>query len=167
MFERDLTTIRGTSAQLSFVSRIYEGMTKSEACADMLINPAAVGYVRRECKEFDIAIRDAEAFRVDMLTDKLANIEDYFDDAIMAGVASKNIQWLASKRLKEIYGDKTELTVNHNLSITDAMKEAEQRTIEFVGYKVLDNNTHSTDIVSVEQPKISKAIKNAAPDPFE
>lgn len=151
MFERDLELIRGVQIQQTFIMRIYEGMTKSEACADMLINPAAVGFARRENAAFDTAIRDAEAFRVDMLTDKLATIHEDEGDALMARVISDNIKWLASKRMREIYGDKTDITVNHNVSIASAMREADKRTIDFIGYKLLDNNDNSTDNISVEQ----------------
>lgn len=165
MFERDLALIRGVENQHKFVVLIYEGMTKAEACADMLINPAAVGFARRENAAFDTAIRDAEAFRVDMMTDKLATIHEDMDDAIMAGVVSKNIQWLASKRLREIYGDKQDITVNHNVSIASAMNEANKRTIDFIGYKVLENKPSLTDIKSVEQS--SNVPEKIAHDAFE
>lgn len=166
MFEKDIALIRGAQMQQAFVMHLYDGLNKSEACAVMRINPAVVGYVRRESSEFDAAIRDAEAFRVDMLTDKLANIEDYFDDAIMAGVASKNIQWLASKRLREIYGEKIDHQVNHVISIKDALIEANNRTKHFIEHNPLENMNSLTDIVSVEPAKTIKAGQNDDADPL-
>lgn len=165
MFERDLETIRGVENQHKFIVLIYEGMTKAEACAEMLINPAAVGFARRENAAFDTAIRDAEAFRVDMMTDKLATIHEDMDDAIMAGVVSKNIQWLASKRLREIYGDKQDITINHNVSIANAMREANARTIKHIASNSLEYKPSVTDIKSVEQSH--NAHEKIAHDAFE
>lgn len=166
MFEKDLAMIRRPQMQQAFAMHLYDGLNKSEACAIMRINPAVVGYVRKENPAFDAAIRDAEAFRVDMLTDKLANIEDYFDDPIMAGVASKNIQWLASKRLREIYGEKVDHQVNHIISIKDALIEANNRTKHFIEHNPLENMNALTDNISVEQPKIIDVVEMDDDDPL-
>lgn len=164
MFEKDLMIIRSTLSQQAFVMRVYEGLTKSEACADMRINPAAVGIVRKENKQFDQAIRDAEAFRVDMEVDKLSTINEDIDCPIMAGVISKNVMWKASKRQRDIYGDKTDITIDHKLSITAAIEQANQRVLQFIDGKALIIDHSATDNISVEQPKISEAVEND--DPF-
>jgi len=166
MFERDLNIMRSTLAQETFVQRIYEGLTKSETCAEMRINPAAVGIVRRENKAFNQAIRDAEAFRVDMQVDRLININDDVDCPIMAGVISKNIQWTAAKRQRDIYGDKTDITVNHTLSISAAIEQANQRVLHFIDGKALIIDNTSTDNISVEQPKITDNVEICDDDPF-
>ena len=151
MFEYDLNLIRGVKFQHEFLVHIYGGLTKAEACAQLNINPAAVAFARKEQAAFDIAIRDAEAFRVDMLVDTLINIQDTESDALMARVISDNIKWVAAKRLRDIYGDKTDITVSHVLSLKDAIAEAKQRTIEFIEHIPLENNHNITDNISVEQ----------------
>ena len=154
-FSADIAAFGGAYFQQEFISRIYEGDTIAEACAFMKVNPAACGLYRRENKEFDAMIRDAQAFRVDLMTDRLENINDDIEDAVMAGVISKNIQWLASKRLRQIYGDKLDVNHNVHINITAAMQEAKARTIEHMGYKVLDNNDNTTDIVSVQHATLA------------
>jgi len=166
MFEQDIELIRRPQMQRTFVMHLYDGLNKCEACAAMRINPAVVGYVRNENADFNAAIRNAEAYRIDMLTDKLANIEDYFDDPIMAGVASKNIQWLASKRMRKIYGDKQDIVVSHVISIKDAITEANNRTRHFIEHNPLENMNALTDNISVEPLKISKAVDFEDDDPL-
>lgn len=153
MFEGDLELIRGPLTQQEFLILLYEGSTKAEACAQLRLNPAAVAFARREQSKFDAAIRDAEAFRIDMMTDNLLNIQDSESDPLMCRVMSDNIKWLASKRLREIYGDKIDHHVEHTLSIKDAIEQAKNRTIEFIDAKVLECEDSSSDNISVAQEK--------------
>lgn len=151
MFEKDLKRFDSAEFRATFISRIYEGDNLREACAFCRVNPAALGVYRRDNPKFDQDIRTAQAFQVDLLVDTLPNIQDHESDAIMAGVISKNIQWVASKRYRQIYGDK--LDVNHNvtISIKDAMEEARKRTLVHVTDNALIDNKTYTDNVSVQQ----------------
>lgn len=151
MFERDREQFNGAEFRQEFINHVYNGENLLEACALMKVNPAALGIARRENPEFDADIRAAQAFRIDVMTDKLENIQEYESDAIMAGVISKNIQWLASKRFRQIYGDKVEVNHNVNVNIRDAMMEARNRTLEYIDAKPLGNNTFATDSVTVAQ----------------
>ena len=167
MFEKDLHHIRGALAQAEFCKLICEGLTKSEACAEMRINPGAMIQARRENPAFNTAIRDAEGYRVDMLADTLLTIHEEIENPIMAGVVSKNIQWLASKRQRDIYGDKTDITVDHKISITAAIESANSRLSRFIDSKALELIDSVTDNISVEPVKIidNQGIPDA--DPFE
>lgn len=151
MFERDREQFKCAEFRNEFVLHIYNGENLVEACALMKVNPAALGIARRENPEFDSDIREAQAFRIDVMTDRLENIQEYESDAIMAGVISKNIQWLASKRFRRIYGDKVDVNHNVNVNIRAAIEAAQTRTIEYIDAKPLGNNTFATDSVTVAQ----------------
>lgn len=151
MFDRDREQFQCAEFRQEFVNHVYNGENLLETCALMKVNPAALGIARRENPEFDADIRAAQAFRIDVMTDRLENIQEYESDAIMAGVISKNIQWLASKRFRQVYGDKVDINHNVNVNIRDAMNEARNRTIEYIDAKPLGNNTFATDRVTVAQ----------------
>jgi hypothetical protein len=151
VFERDLERFKGDLFKKEFISHLYEGLTLSEACAQLKVNPAALGLTRRDDIEFDADIRAAQAFRVDMMADKLENIKEYESDAIMAGVISKNIQWLASKRYRQIYGDKVDHNINVQVNIRAAMDAALARTIEHMPSNALIENDIATDNKSAAQ----------------
>lgn len=158
MFERDREQFQCAEFRQEFVNHVYSGENLLETCALMKVNPAALGIARRENPEFDADIRAAQAFRIDVMTDRLENIQEYESDAIMAGVISKNIQWLASKRFRQVYGDKVDVNHNVMVNIRDAMNEARNRTIEYIDAKPLGNNTFATDRVTVAQaPAITEA----------
>lgn len=151
MFERDRDMFKGVEFRQEFVNHIYNGENLLETCALMKVNPAALGIARRENPEFDADIREAQAFRIDVMTDRLENIQEHESDAIMAGVISRNIQWLASKRFRRIYGDKVDVNHNVNVNIRAAIEAAQTRTIEYIDAKPLDNNAFATDSVTVAQ----------------
>jgi len=150
MFNADREKIKGAEVQSAFIMRLYDGFNMAETCADLRLNPGAVAIVMQDDIEFNNAVRQAQAFRVDLMTDKLENIEDYQDNPHMAKVVSDNIKWLASKRYKEIYGDKLEVNHNHTINIKDAMIEAQSRTLNFIEHKPLKTLDTVTDNVSVE-----------------
>lgn len=164
MFEKDVDMIRGTLAQKTFIHHLYAGATKDEACGQMGINPGAVAFVRRENKEFNQAIRDAEASRIDNKVDELLNIHDTHSDPLMARVISDNIKWTASKRLREIYGDKVDHVVEHKISLVQAIQDARARTTQFIDAKCVEVLDNVTDIKSVAP--IVDAVKIEKDDPF-
>lgn len=129
MFEKDIERLQCLKTRNELVARMYDGDTLSEACAMMRLNPAAVGLTMRDDVTFDAAIRQAQAFRVDIMVDKLENISEYESDPIMAGVISKNIQFVASKRLRRVYGDKLDVNHTHTINIKDAMEAARNRVL--------------------------------------
>lgn len=149
MFAKDLERLRCSNTRNEFIARVYDGDNIAEACAMMRLNPAALGITRRDDVTFDADIRAAQAFRVDMMTDKLENISEYESDAIMAGVISKNIQWLASKRLRQIYGDKVDVNHNVSINIRAAMDDARARVMIDHSPNLLNHIIDATDSTSV------------------
>lgn len=133
----------------SFIKWIHAGYTKDDACSKMKINPAALAIERERDKAFDRAIRDAEGARIDSLADKLIDIEQHYKCPKMALVASKNIQWLASKRQRDVYGEKKDITITHKINLSQAIEDAERRTMQFIGDKpmiILDNVTDTKSV---------------------
>ena len=161
MFTRDLERIKGPEAKGAFLHHLYDGLNLAEACAALRINPGALAMARKNDLDFDNDIRAAQAFRVDMLVDKLENIQDHEPDAMMAGVISKNIQWIASKRYRQIYGDKVDVNHNVTINIVDAMNEARVRTLGFIDAIPLEYIDNSTDNVSVAQEKAPALISQS------
>jgi len=154
MFEGDIEKLQCADIRKEFISYIYDGESISEACGLLRLNPAAVGLTMRDDITFAKSVRDAQAFRVEVLTDKLENISEYESDPIMAGVMSKNIQWLASKRLRAIYGDKMDVTHNHVINIKDAMTAARERIMLDITPNQLITIDSATDVVSVAPEEI-------------
>ena len=149
MFETDVEFIRRPAAQMALCIEIYKNNTIEEACFTLRINPAAVGFVRSQDEKFDQDIRSAQGYSLERLIDQLPNIQDHIDDPIMAGVVSKNIQWLASKRRRDIYGEKLDVNHNHTVDIRGAIALAKQRTIDYIDHNPLDNQHSLTDNISV------------------
>jgi hypothetical protein len=148
MFEKDLKRLECANLKSEFVARIYDGDNIVEACAMMRLNPAAVGMTRRQDVTFDADIRAAQGFRVEVMVDKLENISAYESDSFMASVVSKNIQWLATKRMREIYGDKMDVNHNVKIDIRAAIMDARARVISNDSPMLLDNNINATDSTS-------------------
>lgn len=147
MFDADRDKFKCVKFRDEFIMHLYDGESIVEACALMKVNPAAFGLARRDNPEFDAEVRAAQAFRVEVMTDKLERINEFESDAIMAGVISKNIQWLASKRYRAIYGDKIDHNVNVQVNIRAAIDAARQRAITIEHDKplnVIDNAADST-----------------------
>lgn len=168
MFEKDISFLQGALAQGEFIAAVYDGSNIAEACARLRVNPAALGFVRRDNPDFDAAIRAAQAFRVDLMVDRLEHIEDEESDALMARVISDNIKWLASKRLREIYGEKVDVSHNHTINLVDAIAQARARTIPFINGKSLEIIDASTDNVSVAlQPNNIEPTEKVSNDPFD
>lgn len=151
MFHADRDKFKCVKFRNEFLSYLYDGETIVEACALMKVNPAAFGLARRDNPEFDAEVRAAQAFRVEVMTDKLERINEYEGDAIMAGVISKNIQWLASKRYRAIYGDKVDHNINVQVNIRAAIDAARQRAITIEHDKPLNVIDVATDSTSDAQ----------------
>lgn len=150
MFKFDVEYILGALAQEKFLELIYSNNTVAECCSVLNINPAAVAFARRKDIQFDQAIRDAQAVLMDMAVDKLLTIDEAIENPLMARVISDNIKWLASKRAKEIYGDKVDVSITHTLDLRDVLADAKSRRLEFIDGNALELNDHTTDNKTVE-----------------
>lgn len=150
MLEYDVEYISGALVQEKFIELVYSNNTIAECCAILNINPAAVAFVRRQNSQFDQAINEARATLSDMAVDKLETIHESIENPLMARVVSDNIKWVASKRAKEIYGDKVDVNITHTLDLRDVLADAKSRRLEFIDGNALELNDHTTDNKTVE-----------------
>ena len=157
VLECDLAKIAGVKFRQELIYRIYEGYSFTEACAEMGVSPISAALYRKENTDFDNEVRAAQEYQVDILADKLMNIEEHERDPKMARVMSQNIQWLAGKRYRRMYGEKVD--VNHHVvvDIRAAMIEAESRTLGFIDNKPLVSLANATDNISVAPRNIIDA----------
>lgn len=166
MFEREIAKLDSVKIRETLVLRIFEGLKLAEACAAVGINPAILALARYHDPELDGLVRQAQAYRADMLVDKLENIEDYEDNPIMAKVISDNIKWLASKRRREIYGEKLDVQHHVIVDLRGAIEEARRRTITFIEPKPLELQDCVTDSISVTHSIVDAALVDDDIDPL-
>ena len=158
MFEKDLARLQCVNVKRDYINRIYSGDNLSEACAMLKVNPAALAIARRDDVTFDADIRAAQAFRVELMVDKLENISEHEPEAAMAATVSRNIQWLASKRLREIYGDRVDIHKHVTIDIKAAMIDARARVMLDHQPNILIDNVNATDSTSAAHaPVITEA----------
>lgn len=165
MFEQEISKLQSVKSREKLIIEIFKGNNLNEACAVCGINPAVLAMARIRDAEFDGLIRQAQSFRVDMLVDKLENIEDYEENPLMARVISDNIKWLASKRHRAIYGEKLDVQHTVIVDLRGAIEEARRRTLIDVTPNVLIEHDKSTDNISVT-PYIDATLADDDPDPL-
>lgn len=154
MFDDDVKYMQAPAAKSQFLNLMFNGDKFAEACSFMRVNPGAVAFVRRYDNDFDMDIRHAQAFQIELAVDKLENIPDDYDDPLTMRVVSDNIKWLASKRMRQIYGDKLDIAVVQTIDLKQAISDARQRTIQFIDANVIETQDNATDIKSVEHDDV-------------
>jgi hypothetical protein len=150
MFLKDIEYISSPVAQENLLCLIYANNTIAECCAVLNINPAALAYARRNDAKLDNEIRQAQSVLMDMAVEVLPTIHENIENPLMARVVSDNIKWLASKRAKDVYGDKVDVNVTHTLDLREAIAAAQSRRLQFVDGKALIINEDTTDNKTVE-----------------
>lgn len=90
------------------------GDTLTRACAEMGIGYTSYLTAVRADPHLQTIHDEAVDIAQDVQADKLVNIDKVVSDPKMAGVISKNIQWLLSRRQPQKYGDR--ITVQHETS---------------------------------------------------
>lgn len=151
MFDFDVERLKSVQLREKVIIRIYNRDNVAEACAGLGINPAALAIARVHDPEFDAAVRQAQAATVDMMVDRLENIQDEEENPIMARVMSDNIKWLAGKRYRQIYGEKLDVTHTITVDLRGAIEEARNRTLQHFDDKPLIQHSNQTDSISVSE----------------
>jgi hypothetical protein len=149
VFDRELEKLKCVGVKKELIERLYNGDNIHEACAKIRINPAALTIARRNDVELELMIKDSRAYRADILVDSLMHLPEVYEDASMVSAVSRNIQWLAKTRYRELYGDKTDINHNVTVNIKDAMSEARKRLMHDVTPNILIDSESATDSVSV------------------
>jgi len=106
----------------------------------------------------DKIARAAEA-AIDALVDELLTVDEDIPDVQRARLRSENIKWVASKRKPKNYGDRIDLNVDGQISLTAALDAARSRVLPIrdqhiiIEGQVIDNidefKNEPTDSLSV------------------
>lgn len=84
---------------------------------------------RRDNPTFDDDFTRARRASLEELADDLLSVADDVADVQRARLKSDNIKWTLAKRMPEIYGDKIDINVNQQVSVTSALTEAKARLL--------------------------------------
>lgn len=82
---------------------------------------------RAESKEFDKQYMIARRVQAENFIDQLTEIADNSKDAAMAALRIKTRQWIAAKRLPQVYGDAVRLEMEPETSLNMTALEAARR----------------------------------------
>jgi len=138
-----------------FLDGISTGQSVIKLCEKWLIQPRQF-YAWAE-RDALFSEKLALAYRVDVerRLETLDSIAEQ-DDSKVAKVKSDNIKWLASKRSREKYGDRTDIHLTQTLDISGILKAAESRVATMKPAAAAALQTHATnEIIEVNE------IKNA------
>ena len=115
---------------------------------------------RSENKDFDRLYRAARIAQAEHFVDQISDIADNSRDASMAAVRIKARQWLAAKRLPQVYGDAVKLEIEDTTPQTMTAFEIARR----LSYAMREDNSPIIDRLSqANQPKVSE-ITGSIPD---
>lgn len=148
MFEREVEQFKTKVFLEKLFKMLYSNVSLPDCIIAMRINPAVLAFARSQDVTLDAEIRKAQAFQADNMVDILPNISDHYDDARMAAVVSDNIKWIATKRYRDIYGDKMDVNVQQTIDIKDVLAIAKARVNQFTIAKPLPVLDAVTDIIS-------------------
>lgn len=119
---------------------------------------------------FEQAVRRARAIIVDRRVDRMADVARTEPDVNRAALIIKTDQWLASKLIPKIYGDKLELNTNVTIDIGGALAEARARGAlrprcdpdNIIDVQVIDV-TEQKDVSSTDKQSVEPSL----PDIFD
>lgn len=80
-----------------------------------------------ELPAFEQAVRRARAIIVDRRVDRIAEVARTEPDVNRAALIIKTDQWLASKLIPKVYGDRLDLNITQTIDIGSALAEARNR----------------------------------------
>ena len=107
---------------------------------------------RAERKDFDRLYRAARIAQAEKFVDQIIDIADESRDAAMAAVRIKSRQWLAAKRLPQVYGDAVRLEIEETATSDMTPFEIARR----LAFALSQDKTPIIDNMSqANQPKVS------------
>lgn len=115
---------------VAVIHEIGEGVTVAQACQNQFIKVAT--FYNAVKRDNEVATMFAEALEVgnDVLADMLINIDKHHSDARMAGVISKNIQWVLERRAPKKFGQRVTIENGDSIaskSLAEALNKALDR----------------------------------------
>ena len=130
-------------------SRIMEGASSATAVKEIFGDRRGFHKAIANDPSLNAAYITAMDIRADLLAEEIVDIADHDPDSNRARNRIGARQWLAAKLKPRTYGERIEMTVQHSVSITDAMQAARARTL-----RVKDCDIE--DAVIVDTPALSE-----------
>lgn len=114
---------------VAVVQLLATGETLRKACKEHHINVAAFRALVAQEPQLKAMYDEAVEIGNDMLADMLVNIDSECADARMAGVLSKNIQWLLERRQADKFGARVTVQTSNEASklLAEALNKAIDR----------------------------------------
>lgn len=109
--------------------RLMEGETLRAAGKAVFGDLRALHRATSKDRALDRALDQAMSMRCDVLADEIIHIADTEPDPQKAKNQISARQWYASKLMPRKYGDRLELSVQHAISIVDALADARGRLL--------------------------------------
>ncbi len=103
---------------LQVLQLIADGETPLEACRAHGMSLASLKYHLRNDDELKALFDDALDVGSDALADMLVNIDKIHSSPAMAGVISKNIQWVLERRKPDKYGARVQVSMENTATTT-------------------------------------------------
>ena len=107
---------------------------------------------RSENKDFDRLYRAARIAQAEHFVDQISDIADNSRDASMAAVRIKARQWLAAKRLPQVYGDAVKLEIEDTTPQTMTAFEIARRLSFAMRSEEGKENPAFIDVTPAEMP---------------
>lgn len=120
------------------IDKISNNIGITRACNECGILPEYFRHLLKTDTLFKQEFEDARAFAIDCRVDELYELADKAITPIDLGIAklkSENARWIASKRARDTYGEKMEVSVHQTLDISRALEAAEARLGPMLDHK--------------------------------
>lgn len=119
---------QGLSAdQAQVCTLIASGQSIEKACKLAGITEYRYTKWIAELPAFEQAVRRARAILLERRVDQMADVARNEPDVQRARLIIDTDKWLASKLIAPVYGDKLEVSVDHRISVSDALAAARAR----------------------------------------
>jgi hypothetical protein len=111
---------------------ISQGRALSDICHAKQITPYFWQTTIRKDTLFSEKVKAAQEFYIESQVDSLISLADAAEtqvDVQKAKIKSENIKWLASKRSRETYGDRTDINIHQTLDLSSVLNAANSRVL--------------------------------------
>lgn len=142
------------------VTLVAAGETVREACKRAYISATGFNVLVKKEPRLQEMLQEALRFRNEMLADMLVNIDKEVADPRMAGVVSKNIQWVLERNEPDKYGAKLTLQGGGDAA-SKLLAEALNKAIDRIPPSPMSALPTITDVTftEVERPASLEELK--------
>lgn len=136
----------GQRQQIELINMALQGKTQKQIRINLDLTPLEFHDLLNNNPKFKQLYLACKDVGVHELVDELLEIPHSSLSVKSQQLLSENIRWLASKRDKDNYGDKIDVTIEH-ISVKDALDEAKKRALELKRseFGILDENDEGED----------------------